>query len=404
MVESLVGYVRRNALVLIPDVQSLEELNTHLLSRCEESATQDTVPYIGETVAAMWGKERPTLHPLPPQPFEACRLRTVTVSKMSTVTLETNQYSVPCTYVGHKVWLKAFVDKVSIVAQNEVIATHARCDDRDQMVLELDHYLDILLKKPRAVRDARAMNSTNVPDSVRAFHREMRRRHGADGDRAFVRFLLLHREVGMQTIASVFNTAAGAEIYHDVFNGPTLFDPGQRSVAYDIGRLLGDGLSILLGIGTTAAGLTEFVGSAVLDATGVGLVVGWAVGAVSVATTAEGAVTLTRSVDYGLQDARALYNKIESGGTEGTGNTPLGRGSTGRIHAANLDEQLAMKQAMSNPKAGQVLPVKMTDPRWPSLEGWVKMQQVVKLSNGNRITIHYVYNTITRAVDDFKFR
>ncbi len=162
----------------------------------------------------MWEKERPTLHPLPPQPFEACRLRAVTVSKMSTVVFETNQYSVPCAYVGHKVWVKVFVDKVSIVAQNEVIATHLRCDERDQMILELDHYLDILLRKPRAIRDARAMNSPNVPEVVRSYHREMRRRHGADGDRAFVRFLLLHREVGMEAIASVLNTASSVAIYH----------------------------------------------------------------------------------------------------------------------------------------------------------------------------------------------
>ena len=41
-------------------------------------------------------------------------------------------------------------------------------------------------------------------------------------------------------------------------------------------------------------------------------------GVLALATTAAGAVILTRSVDYGLQDARALYSKIESGGTKGT--------------------------------------------------------------------------------------
>jgi hypothetical protein len=33
---------------------------------------------------------------------------------------------------------------------------------------------------------------------------------------------------------------------------------------------------------------------------------------------------------------------------------PLGLGSTGRTTAANLTEQLAMKEAMSNPAAGQI--------------------------------------------------
>jgi transposase len=213
-VESLVGYVRRNALVPPPDLQSLDELNQHLLTWCERSASTDVVPYTSELVEEVWAREQNTLHPLPLQPFEACRLKAGTVSKMSTVTFETNQYSVPCAYVGQRIWIKSFVDQVSVVAQNEVIATHARCDGRDQMILVLDHYLDILLKKPRAVRDARVMHGADIPDVVRLFHKEMRQRHGADGDRAFIRFMLLHREVGMDAIVNVLHVASKAQVYH----------------------------------------------------------------------------------------------------------------------------------------------------------------------------------------------
>jgi len=40
----------------------------------------------------------------------------------------------------------------------------------------------------------------------------------------------------------------------------------------------------------------------------------------------------------------------------------------------------------------------MNDSRWPAADGWVKMAQ-----NINGVEIHYVRNTITGAVDDFKF-
>lgn len=40
----------------------------------------------------------------------------------------------------------------------------------------------------------------------------------------------------------------------------------------------------------------------------------------------------------------------------------------------------------------------MSDPRWPAAEGWVKMRQ-----NMNGIEIHYLLNTETEEVDDFKF-
>jgi filamentous hemagglutinin len=58
-----------------------------------------------------------------------------------------------------------------------------------------------------------------------------------------------------------------------------------------------------------------------------------------------------------------------------------------------------MQEAMSNPTAGKVLDVTMTDPNWPGSAGWVK-----KAQNVNGIEIHYVYNSETGAVADFKFK
>ncbi|HEP0304288.1 TPA: DUF637 domain-containing protein [Providencia rettgeri] len=78
---------------------------------------------------------------------------------------------------------------------------------------------------------------------------------------------------------------------------------------------------------------------------------------------------------------------------------PLSLGSTGRTEAYTLKEQVAMQHAISNSKKGIEIPVVMTDKRWPSTEGWVKMSQ-----NINGIEIHYVRNKKTGAVDDFKFK
>ncbi|MDR2512607.1 MAG: hypothetical protein LBD01_02265 [Puniceicoccales bacterium] len=85
----------------------------------------------------------------------------------------------------------------------------------------------------------------------------------------------------------------------------------------------------------------------------------------------------------------------------------LGRGSTANLSKGttlprNLREQLAVEQATKASQAGSQLPIKMTDPRWPASDGWVKMQQVI--NSGGRegpINVHYVRNTITGAVDDF---
>ena len=48
-------------------------------------------------------------------------------------------------------------------------------------------------------------------------------------------------------------------------------------------------------------------------------------------------------------------------------------------------------------------PIVLKDSRWLSSDGWCKMQNDVELSNGKRITIHFVYNPKKRLFDDFKF-
>ncbi|PIT39383.1 hemagglutinin repeat-containing protein [Snodgrassella alvi] len=50
-------------------------------------------------------------------------------------------------------------------------------------------------------------------------------------------------------------------------------------------------------------------------------------------------------------------------------NKPLGLGSTGRNTPANLNEKLALEQAISNSNAGRQLPLPMTDKRWPASDG-----------------------------------
>ncbi|NGX56746.1 MAG: putative deoxyribonuclease RhsC [Candidatus Anoxychlamydiales bacterium] len=78
---------------------------------------------------------------------------------------------------------------------------------------------------------------------------------------------------------------------------------------------------------------------------------------------------------------------------------PLERGSTGRIRAKSWKERKAMMEVMKNYKDGKVLPIEMTDKRWPSKNGWEKIAQ-----NIDGVEIHFVRNRFTGLVDDFKFK
>lgn len=64
----------------------------------------------------------------------------------------------------------------------------------------------------------------------------------------------------------------------------------------------------------------------------------------------------------------------------------------------NLKEQLAITEVRSAPAGAQLQKVTMSDPRWMASDGRVKMRQIV-----SGVNIHYGRNTVTGAVDDFKF-
>jgi len=116
-------------------------------------------------------------------------------------------------------------------------------------------------------------------------------------------------------------------------------------------------------------------------------------------------------IAYGLSKAfKALKLKIINKGgskTSGVGNPVeiAGKGSTGRTVPNNINEQMAMHQVQSNPLDNATeLPFKLKDERWSASDGWVKMQSIVENSDGTKSTIHFVYNKITGAFDDFKFK
>jgi RHS repeat-associated protein len=78
---------------------------------------------------------------------------------------------------------------------------------------------------------------------------------------------------------------------------------------------------------------------------------------------------------------------------------PLGRGNTGRNTPNNLKEKLSMEEAMSDPLGNgrEATSTPMGDPRWLASDGWVKMRNADN-------SVHWVQNSKTGEVDDFKFK
>lgn len=161
LVEGLVGYIRRNVCVPIPQVDTLEELNQRLLAQCVGYGSH-TISGKNATVGVMLAQERAALQPLPAYRFETARRIHTRVNRYCTVRFDTNNYSVPVDYCAREVTVKATPERIFILLANEVIAEHERSYARSQDILCLEHYFKLLEQRGRAIPFAKPVMQ-NIP-------------------------------------------------------------------------------------------------------------------------------------------------------------------------------------------------------------------------------------------------
>lgn len=195
-VEDGVGFARRNFLVPLPEVESFEALNAHLLRACLAD-DQRQVDRQTMTIGEAWEMERPYLLPLPAKDFECCISKPVTLNGYSQVEFDTNRYSVPANDAYLNFVLKAYPFRIDILHMNDVIATHPRCYGQKQDILDPLHYLPLLEQRPGAFDHAkpiRRWRKSWPPVYERLLAHLRGKWPDGRGVREFVRILKLHRD------------------------------------------------------------------------------------------------------------------------------------------------------------------------------------------------------------------
>jgi len=123
----------------------------------------------------------------------------------------TNFYSVPLP-VGLEVQAKVHSAYVEIWHQGECLARHERCFNRQQKVLNLEHYLDALTKKPGAFAGSTALEQWRAqgrwPASFDHFWEALKQRRGKQaGTRAMIDVLQLGRQYGYPRLKEALEKA-----------------------------------------------------------------------------------------------------------------------------------------------------------------------------------------------------
>jgi transposase len=196
-VEGGIGWFRRRHLVPVPKVESLAELN-ELVAAADEADNARFLAGRQVSVGSAFVAEQPVLGSLPAEPFPTWLTLHPRVDSHSRVSVRCCRYSVPASLVGRKVRVLLGASQLRVFDGRCEVAVHQRSNRKGSMTLVLDHYLEVLRRKPGALPGATALAQARAAGTFTAEHEAFwaaaRRALGdSAGTQELVEVLLLHR-------------------------------------------------------------------------------------------------------------------------------------------------------------------------------------------------------------------
>jgi transposase len=156
-VEGEVGRFRRRHLVPVPEVSTLANLNARLLAGCEADLHRRISGH-PDTVGEAFARERPLLRGLPAERASTAEEAAPRVNNKALVTVKQNSYSVPVRLAGLRVHSRVGAREIELRHGGERVALHERLQGRFGVSASLDHYLELLARKPGALAGSVALS------------------------------------------------------------------------------------------------------------------------------------------------------------------------------------------------------------------------------------------------------
>jgi len=206
-VENSVGYCRRNYLAGCPYFVDWQTANKALESACRQAIDTGKHYRTGEPLAALYEelgrKVRPLLAGHTWRRWSEAR-----VDAYQLVHVDYQSYSVPERYVGSNVRVASGVFNVQLFCERALIAEHHRRYGNTGSALCLDHYLDQLMRKPRALWDCKAVQQHNFASELLEAWKKLEKLHPQqDANRKFIAILCLGRRHGSNHLLAAVRKA-----------------------------------------------------------------------------------------------------------------------------------------------------------------------------------------------------
>ncbi len=260
-VERSVDYVRGRAFTTKVDFPSIEEAQDWLSKVCLKINDEQCSP---STVGkADWlASELECLQAYPGE-FGCFEIAEYKVDKQSTICLKNNHYSVPEELAGQNVVVKMYSEKIVIYdSQHKKVATHERSYKSNAWIVDINHYVDTLMKKTSALEFSEAFHQ--MPDSMQVIYNRYFKRNGKeflrlvkyirDNDVSYdtvvsaadmlrahglKEFTADHFKVAIKTILSP-NTAFADEQKNDAF---VLIEAGSEDILSQLEKEMGNNIN-----------------------------------------------------------------------------------------------------------------------------------------------------------------
>jgi transposase len=242
-IEGEAGYFRRNHWVPVPQAADIAEMNRQLLIACQQDESR-LIAGRPQTVGAAMLIEREQLLPLAEEGFDLAQTSFPTVNGLGCAKVLTNAYSVPLP-AGTQVQAKVYASIVELWHDGRCVARHERCYSRLQQILDLEHYLDVLYRKPGALAGSKPLEQRRQaglwPASFDRIWQALIERHGKQsGTRQMIELLKLSPKHGPARLQEAIESALTGGCYdvaavHHLLNAEEL---RHRSCdAIDVGAL-----------------------------------------------------------------------------------------------------------------------------------------------------------------------
>ena len=211
VVENRVKTLERKWSTPVPQMQDMAELNKYLRECCVRERDRNSSGKT-ETIGVRFERDREASAALPKHRFDTSIRRDAKVDKYQFVRFDNVSYSVPRHCAFQSVTMKAHVDRVEVVHQNAVVATHERSYQAGDQVLDPLHYLTTLERRPAALDHSNVYRQWKLPPVFLQLRERLEERHGPRaGVRQYVRILQLLASHPLQRVQSAVEQLRGPD-------------------------------------------------------------------------------------------------------------------------------------------------------------------------------------------------